>query len=100
MCSQPIHYNMTSLFPQHVYSLPLSFLIILVYTIFKHQMIREDMKMKKLLKKLLFLLVVCLFAAAFGYTHRRVIHAWLNGEPMPKAPAWHCWVKPENRKAS
>ena len=50
--------------------------------------------MKKLIIKLIpvLLILLCL------YTHRRVIHAWLNGEQMPKAPKWHCWVKPENRR--
>ena len=32
------------------------------------------------------------------YTHRRVIKALINGEPMPKAPSWHVWVKEENRR--
>lgn len=32
------------------------------------------------------------------YTHRRVIKAVVNHEPMPKAPKWHVWVKPEGRK--
>lgn len=34
------------------------------------------------------------------YTHRRVIKAVIDGEPMPKAPDWHFWVKPENRRGS
>ena len=25
--------------------------------------------------------------------------AWLKGEPMPKAPKWHLWVKRENRRS-
>ena len=33
------------------------------------------------------------------YIHRRVIAAWLKGEPMPKAPKWHLWVKRENRRS-
>ncbi|MBO7674599.1 MAG: hypothetical protein J6S63_06280 [Atopobiaceae bacterium] len=33
-----------------------------------------------------------------AYTHRRVIKALVKGEPMPKAPAWHIWVKPEDRR--
>jgi hypothetical protein len=32
------------------------------------------------------------------YTHRRVIRALVKHEPMPKAPAWHVWVKPEDRR--
>lgn len=32
------------------------------------------------------------------YTHRRVIKAIVKHEPMPKAPSWHIWVKPENRR--
>lgn len=32
------------------------------------------------------------------YTHRRVIKALVNNEPMPPAPKWHVWVKPENRR--
>lgn len=31
--------------------------------------------------------------------HRRVIKALIKHEPMPKAPKWHVWVKPENRRA-
>jgi len=43
-------------------------------------------------------LAICALVTCCAYTHRRVIKAWLNGEPMPKAPAWHCWVAPENRR--
>jgi len=25
--------------------------------------------------------------------HFRAIKALIKGQPMPKAPAWHCWVK-------
>ena len=32
------------------------------------------------------------------YTHRRVFRALFKHEPMPKAPKWHVWVKPENRR--
>ena len=32
------------------------------------------------------------------YTHRHVIKALVKHEPMPKAPAWHVWVKKENRR--
>jgi hypothetical protein len=44
------------------------------------------------------ILVPALLLGGCGFTHRRVVHAWLNGEPMPKAPKWHCWVKPKNRR--
>ncbi|MBR3326568.1 MAG: hypothetical protein IKG22_04530 [Atopobiaceae bacterium] len=40
-----------------------------------------------------------LLVACCLYTHRRVIKAMVKHEPMPKAPSWHCWVKPENRRA-
>ena len=56
--------------------------------------------MKTLLKILLKILIPVLLLGGCFYTHRRVIDAWLNGEPMPKAPAWHCWVKPKNRRAA
>ena len=36
---------------------------------------------------------------ACAYTHRRVIKAAINHEPMPKAPVWHTWVKRENRRS-
>ena len=39
------------------------------------------------------ILVLCCF------THRRVILALLQRQPMPKAPAWHFWVKKENRRS-
>ena len=54
--------------------------------------------MKKI-RKILIKVLICLLFGCCMYTHRRVIHAWLNGEPMAKAPKWHCWVKPENRKS-
>lgn len=43
---------------------------------------------------------VVLFIMAGGliFAHRRVIKAFLNNEPMPKAPAWHFWVKKEGRR--
>lgn len=39
-------------------------------------------------------------AASLGcaFVHRRVIKAAIKHEPMPKAPKWHFWVKPENRR--
>ncbi len=33
------------------------------------------------------------------FVHRRVIRALIRHEPMPKAPKWHVWVKPGNRRA-
>ncbi len=33
-----------------------------------------------------------------AYVHRRVIKAVLTGGEMPKAPNWHVWVAPENRR--
>lgn len=44
------------------------------------------------------LLIACPLLTACVYTHRRVIRALVNGEPMPKAPNWHCWVSEENRR--
>lgn len=55
--------------------------------------------MKPALKKILALLIPCLLIGCCLFTHRRVIAAWLNGDAMPKAPKWHCWVKPENRRS-
>jgi len=43
-------------------------------------------------------IVICLLAACCLFTHRRVIRALIKGEPTPKAPKWHCWVKKENRR--
>ena len=43
-------------------------------------------------------IVVCLLVLCCLFTHRRVIRAMINHEPMPKAPKWHSWVKPENRR--
>lgn len=56
--------------------------------------------MKTFFKLLLKILLPCLLLGGCFYTHRRVINAWLNGEPMPKAPAWHFWVDPENRRTA
>ena len=44
------------------------------------------------------LIVVVVLVACCCFTHRRVIKAMINHEPMPKAPKWHSWVKPENRR--
>ena len=43
---------------------------------------------------ILILLILCCL-----YTHRRVIKALINHEPMPKAPKWHIWVDEKNRKS-
>ena len=51
------------------------------------------------MKKTVVRLIPVLLTGCCLYTHRRVIRAWLNGEPMPKAPKWHCWVRPENRRS-
>ena len=48
--------------------------------------------------KICALIAVCLMIVCCLYTHRRVIKALIKNEPMPKAPKWHCWVKPENRR--
>lgn len=48
-------------------------------------------------KKTIIGIIICVLAGCFLYTHRRVFRALVNNEPMPKAPKWHCWVKPENR---
>ena len=37
-----------------------------------------------------------LFLIGVGFligVHFRAIKAMLKGEPLPKAPAWHCWIK-------
>jgi|GEM_PF-700921 len=43
-------------------------------------------------------IIICLLLACCCFTHRRVIKALIDHEPMPKAPKWHVWVKPENRR--
>ena len=43
-------------------------------------------------------IIIFILAGGMLYAHRRVIKAFLNGEPMPKAPEWHFWVKKEGRK--
>ena len=44
-------------------------------------------------------IVAVALVACCAYTHRRVIKAAVNGEPMPKAPKWHVWVNEENCRA-
>lgn len=41
--------------------------------------------------------IIAAMAICCCFTHRRVIKALITHQPMPKAPKWHCWVKPENR---
>ena len=43
-------------------------------------------------------IVVVLLVLCCLFTHRRVIKALVKREPMPKAPAWHVWLKKENRR--
>ena len=43
-------------------------------------------------------LIIFILAGGFIFAHRRVIKAWLNNEPMPKAPEWHFWVKEKARR--
>jgi len=52
----------------------------------------KDTSMKIFLAVLVFL-IIC-----FLYAHRYVIRARIKHEPMPKAPKWHTWVKPEDRR--
>ena len=47
----------------------------------------------KIFLAVLFFLVIC-----FLYAHRYLILARIKHEPMPKAPKWHTWVKPEDRR--
>ncbi len=47
---------------------------------------------------IIILIVVLALLACCCFTHRRVIRALLKGEPMPKAPSWHVWVKKEDRR--
>ena len=43
-------------------------------------------------------MIVVLLVLCCLFTHRRVIKALVKHEPMPKAPAWHVWMKKENRR--
>jgi len=49
-------------------------------------------------KGIILALILIIFAGGMIYAHRRVIKAWLNDEPMPKAPEWHFWVKENARR--
>lgn len=44
------------------------------------------------------LIIVIALVLCCCFTHRRVIASLIKGTPMPKAPKWHVWVKPENRR--
>ncbi len=44
------------------------------------------------------LIILCILTGGCLLVHRRVISALINGEPMPKAPAWHCWVSEDKRR--
>ncbi len=44
------------------------------------------------------LIVILVLCVCCLFTHRRVIKALIRHEPVPKAPKWHFWVKPENRR--
>jgi len=60
-----------------------------------HQsMTKEGFNMKKVIAGI----AIGALVGCCAYTHRRVIKALVKGEPMPKAPAWHIWVKPEDRR--
>ena len=43
--------------------------------------------------------IICVLCVCCLFTHRRVFKALLKHEPMPKAPKWNFWVKPENRRS-
>jgi hypothetical protein len=41
---------------------------------------------------------LCLIGVGFLIgVHYRAIKAALKGEPLPKAPAWHCWIKKKDQ---
>ena len=47
-------------------------------------------------KKLILFCILFLCLIGLGgllWVHRRVIRAWITGEPMPEPPAWHFWCK-------
>ena len=43
-------------------------------------------------------IIVAVLVLCCCFTHHRVIKALIKHEPMPKAPKWHVWGKPENRR--
>ena len=45
------------------------------------------MKVRKFLKIMLICLLIC--AVIWCLIHRRVIYAWIKGEPIPEMPEWH-----------
>ncbi len=53
----------------------------------------------KVNKLKLVLVIVCALLLCCCFVHRRVIKALITKSPMPKAPKWHFWVKPENRRS-
>ena len=55
----------------------------------------EKRKTRK--KKPIALIIILLLITVFVYIHRRVIRAFIKGEPMPSAPSWHVWVPESNR---
>ena len=43
-------------------------------------------------------IVAAVLVLCCSFTHHRVIRALIKHEPLPKAPKWHVWIKPENRR--
>lgn len=52
------------------------------------------------MKKGIIIGAACALTAGCAYVHRNVIKALIEGEPIPKAPDWHFWVKEENRRSA
>ena len=50
-------------------------------------------KIKKAIRVFVCILVILLIV--WAVIHRRVIRAWIKGEPIPEAPEWHkkCFEK-------
>ena len=48
---------------------------------------KGDVSMKNVLNAVIALAVIC--CAAMLIAHRRVIAAYIKGEPMPEVPEWH-----------
>ena len=46
----------------------------------------------------LYVVIILSLIGGLLFVHRRVIKAIITGGPMPKAPAWHFWVKKEGRR--
>ena len=49
------------------------------------------------MKRQILLIAITFFAGAMVGIHRRVIKAYIAGEPIPEAPTSHFWC--ENRRA-